>query len=690
MFAGNDRISSRQAFRLLTYDLLGFGTLMIPTVLAKVAGRDGIFCIFIGLVLSLIYLKLLKRTGEKMKHDFAGFLLDKTGKIPGMLLLAGYLIYFILLAGYIAGLFARLVLSELLKEESFGLVLFLILLLVFYGVSGGIEGRARVYELLFWFIMVPLFFMFFFAAGEVDMDYWIPVFTAGAGEIAAGSYYVFLCFSFLFLTLFLKEYMTEGADIYKSSRSAVLFAGILIGILYLILLGIFGADALATMEFPAVTLMSRVQIVGGFLKRTDAFMFGIWFFTLYALLNSAVFYGEKILGMLWGAREKKERLWILFVVLLLTAAAAGGFYYSNKLCNGYEKFLWYIGTPYVVLVPLLLSGSGKRISKKTGSLLLLFLVSCMFSGCKTAEIEDKSFPVLLTVKDTENFGKSWLNEQESGNRVLDYNHLKVILIEREFLEDVNSMEEMLTILNQQKDIPQNTYVMTTENVEELLALEEELKEPLGNYLEEMLENVTAAKKDAYPTLGLLFQERENHLETLFIPLVGVEEGKPVISGYEVWKRGNAAGSTDTDVAMLSFFIGNQLDRYTLQLEKNNLITLKNIGNEVIFSEQIEKSGVTKRKIQVTVSCDGTVLSRKNTGNGAEDREGLEQQLKEYLETTAGNAMANGIDVVNGYKKVGGYRRDWYDYYRNSPQFFEEDMTVEFVPKINWTNLPEDE
>ncbi len=59
MFAENHKISGRQTFRLLTYDLLGLGTLMIPPFLAKDAGTDGVFCIFLGMVAGVLYLKML-------------------------------------------------------------------------------------------------------------------------------------------------------------------------------------------------------------------------------------------------------------------------------------------------------------------------------------------------------------------------------------------------------------------------------------------------------------------------------------------------------------------------------------------------------------------------------------------------------------------------------------------------------
>ena len=45
MFSENNRISGRQMYRLMTYDLLGIGTLLVPQMLAKAAGRDGILSI---------------------------------------------------------------------------------------------------------------------------------------------------------------------------------------------------------------------------------------------------------------------------------------------------------------------------------------------------------------------------------------------------------------------------------------------------------------------------------------------------------------------------------------------------------------------------------------------------------------------------------------------------------------------
>ena len=98
MFSENNQISGRQVFRLLTYDFLGMGTLLLPTMLADTAGRDGIFCILAGILSTFLYLKLLRYLLKGMKTSYPDFLKQKCGKVCGYVLWGGYFLYFILMA----------------------------------------------------------------------------------------------------------------------------------------------------------------------------------------------------------------------------------------------------------------------------------------------------------------------------------------------------------------------------------------------------------------------------------------------------------------------------------------------------------------------------------------------------------------------------------------------------------------
>lgn len=716
MFSENNQISGRQVFRLLTYDFLGMGTLLLPTMLADTAGRDGIFCILAGILSTFLYLKLLRYLLKGMKTSYPDFLKQNCGKICGYVLWGGYFLYFILMASYTAYLFSTLMLNGLVENVSFYLVLLLILLLAFYGMAGGIEGRARVYEILFWFLMIPLFLMLFAACREVKPAYWSPVFVADGKEVLSGSYYVLFCYSMVSIVLFLKEYVADRKKCVGAAEKAVWFSGGVFAALYLILIGLFGVGALAQMKFPAVTMMSRVQVTGGFLKRTDAFMFSIWFFTLYAMLNSMVFYSgnlaEKVIRDCGGYLEGKKRMLPYLILLLLVYGVTVLFYRNQQFLDCVTFLLWKIGTPFVVGVPVLLCLTGRkpnrgmeeRSSKENKDerknhkkkvrvvVLVCFLFGCLFlQGCNVAELEDKAFPVLLNIRDQDDFQNVWLNHEYAGNKEVDYNHLKVVLIERSFLEKEAEVEDMLSMLEQEKEVPWNAYVMTTESCDRLAQTEGELDVLLGNYLEELLENTSGIDQKAYPTLGMLYEERTNHLETLYIPFVDIEgeqsgaveddTEKPQITAYEVWKRGRAAGLVDTDTARAAFFTQNFADDYTLQLAPELYVKVDAASCRVKETEKIGAGGLTEQIVTVTVTGEGEILS--GTVSASEKEQLLNTRMEDYLNAIATHALDKEIDITNSYRNLGADNRTWYFKYQNTPAAYEKDIKIQYLVKINW-------
>ena len=724
MFSENNQISGRQVFRLLTYDFLGMGTLLLPTMLADTAGRDGIFCILAGILTTFLYLKLLRYLLKGMKTSYPDFLKQKCGKICGYVLWGGYFLYFILMASYTAYLFSTLMLNGLVENVSFYLVLMLILLLAFYGMAGGIEGRARVYEILFWFLMIPLFLMLFAACREVKPAYWSPVFMADGKEVLSGSYYVLFCYSMVSIVLFLKEYVADRRKCVGAAEKAVWFSGGVFAVLYLILIGLFGVEALAQMKFPAVTMMSRVQVTGGFLKRTDAFMFSIWFFTLYAMLNSMVFYSgnlaAKVIRDCGGYLEGKKRMLPYLILLLLVYGVTVLFYRNQQFLDCVTFLLWKIGTPFVVGVPVLLclTGERKKHKKKVRVLVLVcFLFGCLFlQGCNVAELEDKAFPVLLNIRDQDDFQNVWLNHEYAGNKEVDYNHLKVVLIERSFLEKEAEVEDMLSMLEQEKEVPWNAYVMTTESCDRLAQTEGKLDTLLGNYLEELLENTSGIDQKAYPTLGMLYEERANHLETLYIPFVDIEgeqsgaveddtekeeqsatvwddtekeeeeqqpvmTGKPQITAYEVWKRGRAVGLVDTDTARAAFFTQNFADDYTLQLAPELYVKVDAASCRVKETEKIGAGGLTEQIVTVTVTGEGEILS--GTVSASEKEQLLNTRMEDYLNAAATHALEKEIDITNSYQNLGADNRTWYFKYQNTPAAYEKDIKIQYLVKINW-------
>ena len=306
----------------------------------------------------------------------------------------------------------------------------------------------------------------------------------------------------------------------------------------------------------------------------------------------------------------------------------------------------------------------------------------LLCGCTESELENREFPTILAVASESDFTREWLDGLQEGTKKVDYNHLKVILLERDFLEDKEAMAGMLALLKDDKNVPLNAYVVTTEMLQELKDAEANLEKSLGDYLEELLEHGNTVKKETYPTIGMLYQEKENKKETLFIPTVSLVEEMPEVTSYEVYKRGSAIGQVDSDMALLSFFVGNQMEEYVLQLGVNNYVRLVDSDNEITFEQRREKSGLLKRQVVVSIDCDGEILQQRHTADAKETQKWLEEQIGMYMLAKAVKALERGVDITNSFKKL-GTDREWYLYYMQSPDFFEEEIEIIFDIEIEW-------
>lgn len=125
----------------------------------------------------------------------------------------------------------------------------------------------------------------------------------GGDERKSGSLF---CLMPLFLLAFFPSYVQKAkwGKLVHAVHAAMWFAIGVLAVLYVILLGSFGSRSLTTMKYPAITLMSSIHLRGSFLKRLDAFMIAIWFFTLFALVTVFLFYAQELVQKL----RKKIRI----------------------------------------------------------------------------------------------------------------------------------------------------------------------------------------------------------------------------------------------------------------------------------------------------------------------------------------------------------------------------------------------
>ena len=383
MFSNNNRISTRQVFRLFVFDFIGMSTLVLPAKLAGTSGCDGVFAIVVGGILTSLYLWYLAWIMRRMDSDLITYVRQALPRWGALVMLCFFAAYCILEASYGAYIFADVMKKGLVGGESYTLLLLLILAVAAYAIQSGIESRARVYESLFWVLFVPLFLLLWIAASDVNTIYLHSFFEAPVTNVAGGGLLVFEYLMLVFLVLFFPAYVKKDAQ--KKMVAAVyraLWVAVLVFIVFdLILLGSFGEQAMAKMRYPALTLMSNIHLRGSFLKRLDAFLLAIWFFTLFALINVFLFYAKQLIAAIGGEftghgnaerqgdglkiqKEKNAKVWSTIIAFLLVFVVAEGFCYGS-FAEWFEGYMTYVAMPILILLPLIIVVWGTY--RKTGN-----------------------------------------------------------------------------------------------------------------------------------------------------------------------------------------------------------------------------------------------------------------------------------------------------------------------------------
>ena len=543
-FAQNESISPRQLYRLYVFNLLGVGTLVLPNNLAKL-GKYAFISIALGVFMAWLFMWIVSEVRERRKTIYDRSI-DKTKYAKMLIYDLIIAIYELSQAAFLAWIFVKLIRDSLIPDESFTVVLLVIMAVCAYALSGGVECRARVYEVVFFFVLIPLAAMLLFAISDVRFDYLMIRDRVGVdfgiADIFAGAYYVFAASISVFNVLFVRE-RTASQIRGSVSKAIFTYAGILF-LLYAVLLGNFGKYSLSEIEFPAVVLMSDVQIKGSFFKRADALMLSVWFFTLFSVLNMSLYYAvlrcenfaentRKIIftfnknrhscsNKQFGSDRQKShgkekstmRSWCIIFVIAVTVTLAYILESGDEIVKKYLGFLLCIAIPVIVVLT----------------------IGLMLTGCSAVELEERCFPTLAAVDIVDvvshrdvsanensgyiefyyNMDKSYEPEYADDiktavdsfeyrlSQKADTNHLKVILIGKTLRKDKAAYSDFMEYCKTSKKFPRNTYVCIADDINDIF-------DNMGDYYEQKINKENHEDGEPIITLGTLLDDYTNEI-----------------------------------------------------------------------------------------------------------------------------------------------------------------------------------
>lgn len=356
---------------------------------------------------------------------------------------------------------------------------------------------------------------------------------------------------------------------------------------------------------------------------------------------------------------------------------------------------------------------------KRGFLVLFSVFAMLLCGCSVTELEDRGFPLAIAIDKAEegmvvsfdlpdlsavSDGKNPSGEpvslsveggayfeaqkayENNTNKVLDYNHLKAIILSREFLQDDTALRELLAWLEGEEVLARNICLFAAEDsAAGILTLKDRTETSVGNYLEQMVETQQDFRENKVATIGALMNQWHNQNELLLLPVLSDNGGIPSITSYLVMDGFEYGGSIPVEEAMEAFLCQGQLKGMTYVMKEGAVVDLEQIRAQIDISprealQEAEGQG-PEEEILVTVKLKGDGKLKKHPSTKAlsatQLREGLNKQLGQKIEKTAEKLLTEqGVDLTNSFYRLGGYDRELYGQFYQDYDGYRERVAVE--------------
>lgn len=549
MYADNAQISGRQLFRQICTGLLGVYLLVIPAV-PSLQGRQGILCVLAGTGIYILLSPLFVRVQQVFRRPD-----QYLGKVLGNLLVWTYLSWLWLAGIWLLLAIARITERFFVEDSASFVVITLAAAAAWLGSHQGMERRGRMMEVTFPLLFLILGGMLFLALLKMNPAYLKETGPLTLQGFFSGTRTVTACFlPFLFLPFTLGNVKTPGNVKGKMAGALGLLGGSL-ALCILILQGSFGLGGYGHKSYPMFDLMAGVRIPGHFVERVDIFWIGAVMFSILLALGSVFFYQHEILVRI--RMEKTAGILALLVAGAAQISLAAGipeewFFSVTRQVYGPCFFFWFLYA--------LARGRKKRAAVTAGVLVLLVLP--LLSSCGIP-LEKRTFPLSMSAdyqegkyriiygipqlsavtgqnkesgqgqeEAVEYLGETPKQARENFNRnqesYLDLGHLKALILGESLLEEEERLEEFLGFLEENPSVAGNIYVFSCEDNRDLMSLDGQVQDSVGDYLTGILENTMRQEPAEEVTLQDLYNAWHRGEDMPQLPRVTVENNRPRI------------------------------------------------------------------------------------------------------------------------------------------------------------------
>lgn len=304
MIKNNDKISANQVSILLFVTIVGAGVLSLPADVAKVAGPDSLLIILLGGIVALFFARLILYISSRFPTEtFVEYTSKLVTKPISVIISIGLVIYFSAFVSLDLRVFGEVLKIYLLPRTPIEIIMLTMLFTSAYLVRYGIEPIARMSEILFPIIVIPLILLFLPTLTDVDLSNFLPVLRTPLLKLLKGiaqTAYSFIGFEILYM---IYPHTENTKKLGKNVNMAMFLTIIFYIYITFFTIGIYGYKETKDQLWPLLTVIKSINFPGFFIENLEGFVMAIWTFTIFTSIYSFYYAAALTMGNLIKARE---------------------------------------------------------------------------------------------------------------------------------------------------------------------------------------------------------------------------------------------------------------------------------------------------------------------------------------------------------------------------------------------------
>ena len=322
MIEHRNKISNVQLVAILLLDVFCIALFTLPHVAANLAGADGWMLIVGAAVVITGFAAIIHALCVRFPGmGFHAFSREILGRVLAAILSIAFAIKLVLGAGLLLRQFAALINQTTLIRTPQPVVIGAMVLVAAYAAYKGIEARARLSEILIWFVFVPLLIVMAVAATRGDFSRLQPAFQTPPQEILTGSLRLLLFFQGLEILLLIYPYLTKPTAARKYVFSGIGILGILMIILTIVTFAVASPAMAARTTWPVWQIVDSINIPESFAERQGALLIAFFVILSFSFINSGLFFSKKLLSDTFNIKKCGPLLIIVSLAVFAIAAA---------------------------------------------------------------------------------------------------------------------------------------------------------------------------------------------------------------------------------------------------------------------------------------------------------------------------------------------------------------------------------